>query len=65
MEAASLRDSTQIRLPATAIEGLREELDTRFTLTIRSEADSVRIIGSPSEIKAASRFLSRSGVTVA
>ncbi|MFB6162557.1 MAG: hypothetical protein ABEJ86_03830 [Halococcoides sp.] len=65
MEAASLRDSTQIRLPAAAIEGLREELDARFTLTIRSEDDRVRIIGSPSEIKAASRFLARSGVAVA
>jgi hypothetical protein len=64
-DAASLRDSTQIRLPSQALDGLRAELESRFTLTILDEAGSVRIIGSPAEIKDASAFLARHGVTVA
>lgn len=63
-DAAMLRDSTQILLPETAIENLREELENRFTLTIRSEEGGVRIVGSPVEIKRASEFLARNGVSV-
>lgn len=60
-----LRDSTEILLPADAVDGLREELDERFTLTIRQEECRVRIIGSPVEIKGASDFLARNGISVA
>jgi len=60
-----LRDSTEILLPAEAVDGLREELDERFTLTIRQEETRVRIIGSPVEIKGASDFLARNGISVA
>ncbi|WP_136716210.1 VNG_1110C family protein [Halorientalis salina] len=63
-DAAMLRDSTQILLPEAAIEGLRDELEERFTLTILSEETQVRIVGSPVEIKAASRFLSRNGISI-
>jgi hypothetical protein len=63
-DAALLRDSTQIMLPAAAIDGLRDELKQRFTLTIRSEETRVRIVGSPVEIKEASEFLARNGISV-
>ena len=65
MDAASLRDSTQILLPAEALEGIRGDLDDQFTLTIRQEDEQVRIIGSPVEIKDASDFLTRNGIAVA
>jgi hypothetical protein len=60
-----LRDSTEILLPAGALEGLRDDLEKRFTLTIRTEGRRVRIIGSPVEIKGASDFLARNGVSLA
>jgi hypothetical protein len=63
-DAALLRDSTQILLPEEALDGLREELEHRFTLTIRSEDQGVRIVGSPVEIKEASAYLSRNGISV-
>ncbi|CCQ32578.1 hypothetical protein HLRTI_000137 [Halorhabdus tiamatea SARL4B] len=62
--ASRLRDSTQILLPADAIDGLSEDLTDRFTVTIRREQSRVRIIGSPVEIKQASAFLTRNGVAV-
>ena len=60
-----LRDSTEILLPAGALDGLRDDLEERFTLTIRTEGCRVRIIGSPVEIKGASDFLARNGVSLA
>jgi hypothetical protein len=76
-DPSTLRDSTQIVLSSDALAGLRAELDERFTLTFlelndRREGESecegggeyVRIIGSPVEIRAASEFLSRHGVTL-
>ena len=64
-DPSRLRDSTEILLPPSAVEGLREDLKQRFTLTIRQEGCRVRIIGSPVEIKSASDFLARNGVSVA
>lgn len=64
-DVARLRDSTQISLPRGALTGLRGELEERFTVTVRQEDSGVRIIGSPSEIKSASDFLARNGITVA
>lgn len=63
-DAATLRDSTQILLPATALDGLDEQLEERFTLTILREESRVRLIGSPVEIKEASNFLARNGINV-
>ena len=100
-DPSTLRDSTQIVLPPAALEGFREDLDERFTLTFfevdrttPSDGDGrepedgaedvtgddgsetpggddanpeiayVRIIGSPVEIKAASEFLARNGVSL-
>ena len=64
-DASSLRDSTQILLPEGTLDGLREELEERFVVTIRRERRRVRIIGSPVEIKSASEYLARNGVRVA
>jgi len=60
-----LRDSTQIELPAHSIEGLREQLEAEYTVTIhQSDATQCRIVGSPVEIKAVSSFLSRHGISL-
>lgn len=64
-DADRYRDSTQIRLPASALEGIRDELEDQFTLTVRREGSHVRIIGSPVEIKEATDFLAMNGVTLA
>lgn len=64
-DPSSLRDSTQIVLPSRTVNGLVDDLEQQFTLTIIAEpGDQMRIIGSPAEIKAASRFLARHGVQV-
>jgi hypothetical protein len=63
-DPARLRDSTEILLPVGALDGLRDDLEERFTLTILREESRVRIIGSPVEIKGASDFLTRNGITV-
>jgi len=63
---ARLRDSTQIVLSSKSIDGLREQLAREFTVSIvESDAEETcRIIGSPVEIKAVSRFLSRQGIAL-
>jgi len=63
-DAARLRDSTEIRLPSTALVGLQAELEERFVVTVREDGGEVHIIGSPTEIKHASEFLARSGVAL-
>ena len=74
-DPSTLRDSTQIVLPSDALEGIREDLTEQFTLTIveidETAGDGetvggpyVRIIGSPVEIKGATDFLSRHGVSL-
>jgi len=60
-----LRDSTQIEVPASSLEGLRAELEAEFVVTIvEDQSTQCRIIGSPVEIKAVSGFLSRRGVSL-
>ena len=63
-DVARLRDSTQILLPVGALEGIREDLEDRFVVTVCREDERVRIIGSPVEIKDASEFLARNGIAV-
>ncbi|MFP9190654.1 hypothetical protein [Natronosalvus vescus] len=64
-DPSSLRDSTQIVLPQEALRGLEAQLDEEFTVTIFPEGEHhCRIIGSPVEIKQASDFLARQGVSV-
>ena len=57
-----LRDSTQIVLPSQALEGLRDEIESRFVVTVVPEDEHYRIIGSPVEIKDAGEFLTKNGV---
>ncbi|MFB6244427.1 MAG: hypothetical protein ABEH80_10020 [Halobaculum sp.] len=66
-DPARLRDSTQIVLPCAALDGVREELEAEFTVTVYSADDSpevCRIIASPVEIKAVADFLTRRGISV-
>ncbi len=63
--ADRFRDSTEILLPAGTLEGVREELERRFTVTVRREDARIRIIGSPVEIKQASDFLAMNGISLA
>jgi len=62
----SFRDSTQIVLPAGAIDGLREDLEAEFTVTLAEDEDEdrVRLIGSPVVISDVSGWLIRHGVSV-
>ena len=63
--ASQLRDSTQIVLPSASVDDLEPMLEDQFTVTIvRENDDTCRIIGSPTEIKAASDFLVRHGVSL-
>jgi len=63
--ASQLRDSTQIVLPSEALEGLEAQLDDVCTVSVFTEGDDqCRIVGSPVEIKRASEFLARHGVSV-
>ncbi|WP_049982530.1 hypothetical protein [Halorubrum sp. BV1] len=64
-DPSSLRDSTQIVLPRHALDGRRDRLRERFTVTVVESDERSRIIGSPVEIKAASDYLARNGVAVA
>lgn len=63
-DAATLRDSTEILLPHDTIDDVREEIDERFTLTVFREETHVRLVGSPVEIKKASDYLARNGISV-
>ncbi|WP_266076446.1 VNG_1110C family protein [Haladaptatus caseinilyticus] len=64
-DPARLRDSTQIVLPRDALSGIRRELERQFMVSIIPfEEGYLRIIGSPIEIKQASQFLGRHGVSL-
>lgn len=70
-DPSTLRDSTQIVLPAPELDGLREELESEFTVTVYSlngqidaEVEYVKIIGSPVVIKEVSSFLTRHGISL-
>lgn len=63
-DPATLRDSTEIVLPCDSIDGLDADLEHEFAVTVFSDDTGCRIIGSPVEIKAASDFLARHGVSV-
>jgi hypothetical protein len=64
-DPARLRDSTQIVLPRSALEGLGDQLETEFPVTLFSEDDRrITIIGSPVVIKDVTEFLARNGVAL-
>jgi hypothetical protein len=58
------RDSTQIRLSWDVFEGVRDDVEADFTVTVVDEGCRARIIGSPVEIKRVSEFLTRHGISV-
>lgn len=63
-DPSRLRDSTQIVLPCSTLDGMVENIERRFAVTVFQESDNCRIIGSPVEIKAVGEYLARQGVTV-
>jgi hypothetical protein len=63
-DPSRLRDSTQIVVPPAALDGIRGDLESRFAVTVFDERQSVRIIGSPIEIKDVNTYLARHGVSV-
>lgn len=64
-DPARLRDSTQIVLPCEALDGVREQLETEFTVTVHSrDGDNCQIIASPVEITEVAKFLTRHGIPV-
>lgn len=63
-DPSRLRDSTQIIVPPSALEGIRSDIEAKFSVTMFDECEIVRIIGSPVEIKGVNGYLSRHGVTV-
>ena len=65
IDAAVFRDSTQIILPTEMLAGLRADLEREFMLSLVDEEKKTRIIGSPVEIKEASDWLTRHGITIA
>ncbi len=64
-DPSRLRDSTQIVLPCEEIDDIRDPLTSEYTVTVVSVGNGTcKIIGSPVEIKGASGFLARHGVSV-
>jgi hypothetical protein len=63
-DASTFRDSTQILLHPEALDAVREDLESEFTVTVL-DGDPARIIGSPVEIKSVNEFLVRHGVYTA
>ncbi len=61
---ASLRDSTQVTLPADAPDDLRATVDREFTVTLVECDGGVRVVGSPVVIKEVNEFLAHHGVAV-
>jgi hypothetical protein len=65
-DPARLRDSTQIVLPCAVLNGVRSEIERKFTVTIysRDGEEMCKIIASPVEIKQVADFLTRHGISV-
>ncbi len=61
---ARLRDSTEIVLPSKALQRIDRDLESAFSVTVSDEGETVRIIGSPVEIKDVSEYLVRHGIPV-
>ena len=69
-DPSRLRDSTQIVLPETELDGLRADIERQFTVTVVSldideiDIEYARIIASPVVIKEVSEYLARHGVSL-
>ncbi|MFB6093748.1 MAG: hypothetical protein ABEJ77_02240 [Halanaeroarchaeum sp.] len=64
VDAASLRDSTQIVLPRDALAGVEVDVEEEFVVSVLEEGEQIRIVGSPVVIREVSDFLCRNGITV-
>lgn len=68
-DPSTLRDSTQIVVASSELDGHREELHAEFLVTvvpldIDGDVEYVRLIASPVVIKDVSQFLTRRGVNL-
>jgi hypothetical protein len=63
-DPSKLRDSTQIVVPCSSLDDVRDQLEQEFTITVFPVNGTCKIIGSPVEIKAVNQFLTRHGVSV-
>ncbi|SDM14642.1 hypothetical protein SAMN04487949_1031 [Halogranum gelatinilyticum] len=61
-DPSRLRESTEIVVPCDALDGMRDELESEFVVTVFTANTHCRIIGSPVEIKAVNDYLARHGV---
>ncbi|AAG19502.1 MULTISPECIES: hypothetical protein [Halobacterium] len=63
-DPAAYRDSTQIVLPVGTLEDIEVDLEAEFMVSVfrPTDAEIVRIIGSPVVIKEVTEFLTRHGV---
>jgi hypothetical protein len=61
-DPSSLRDSTQIVLPPETLNGVSQDLEAEFSVTVSEEGATARIIGSPLVIKEVSEYLLRHGI---
>ena len=64
VDPTGFRDSTQIVLPVDSLERLHTDLEAKFTVTVRTDDSTARIIGSPVVIKEVSDFLIRHGISL-
>jgi hypothetical protein len=64
LSPSRLCDSTQFVLPQQALDGIEDDLDEQFVVSVTREDDDYRIIGSPVEIKAVGEYLIKNGVSV-
>lgn len=62
-DPSKLRDRTEIVVPRASVDRLADDLERKFAVTVFDGGGECRIIGSPIEIKAASAFLARHGVS--
>ncbi|PSQ12870.1 hypothetical protein BRC99_04730 [Halobacteriales archaeon QS_7_69_60] len=63
-DPSTFRDSTQIVLPRTTLEGLATDVESEFAVTVHHEDDAARIIGSPVVIKELGDHLAKNGVSL-
>ena len=63
-DPSTFRDSTQIVLPRTTLEGLATDVESEFAVTVHHEDDAARIIGSPVVIKEVGDHLAKNGVSL-
>jgi len=64
VDPSTFRDSTEIVLPAGTLDGIEADLEERFVVSVLERDEVVRVVGSPIEIRKASEFLARQGLSI-